>query len=142
MKSRRRDRNRSTDNQQRARSDGNSSNRNRRQRGSGGSPNNQQKRGSSNRGRRRGRGRSRAQQGAGFWGDAERLPTEQHELRITDAPAAVPRSLGRPPLPGHEAIAEHYFGVVYERAVSTATALAAAGGLLDTEALLDHDDEG
>lgn len=67
------------------------------------------------------------------------LPTEHPEIRITDAPAAVPRSLGRPPLPGHETIAEHYFGAVYERAVATASALAAAGGLVDPAALLDED---
>jgi hypothetical protein len=44
----------------------------------------------------------------------------------------VVRSLGPPPLPGHETAAEHYFGAVYERAVALAGALAAAGGLLDT----------
>jgi len=61
------------------------------------------------------------------------------DVRITDAPAAVPRSLGLPPLPGHEAVAEHYFTVVYERAVATAGALAAAGGLIDLDAVVDED---
>lgn len=56
-------------------------------------------------------------------------------MRITDDPAAVARSLGAPPLPGHEKIAEHYFTVVYERAVQTAGALAAAGGLIDPATL-------
>lgn len=150
MRSRRRDRTRAAGSgdggqrsSQRNRADGaGTPQRNRRQQGgggggggSGGSAN--RRRGSSGRGRRRGRGRSRAQQGAGFWGDASSLPTQQPEMRITDAPAAVPRSLGRPPLPGHEQIAEHYFGAVYERAVSTATALAAAGGLVDPETLLE-----
>lgn len=107
--------------------------------GGGGNP--PHRRGSSGRGRRRGRGRSRTQQGAGFWGEASALPTDQPEMRITDDPAAVPRSLGRPPLPGHEQIAEHYFGAVYERAVSTATALAAAGGMVDPEALFGQDDD-
>lgn len=73
--------------------------------------------------------------GAGFWGDKERLPEPRQDVRITDDPAAVARSLGAPPLPGHEKIAEHYFTVVYERAVQTAGALAAAGGLIDPEAL-------
>jgi hypothetical protein len=77
-----------------------------------------------------------------FWGDPSALPASQPDVRITDDPSAVPRSLGAPPLPGHEAIAEHYFRVVFERAVTTAGALAAAGGLIDPEALLDeHDDD-
>ncbi len=74
---------------------------------------------------------------AGFWGDPELLPAMRRDVRITDAPAAVPRSLGSPPLPGHEAVAEHYFRVVYERAVGTAGALAAAGGLIDLHAVVD-----
>ena len=74
---------------------------------------------------------------AGFWGDAEQLPTLHRDVRITDDAAAVPRSLGVPPLPGHEAVAEHYFRVVYERAVATAGALAAAGGLIDLSAVID-----
>lgn len=76
---------------------------------------------------------------AGFWGEAAALPAMQRDVRITDAPAAVPRSLGPPPLPGHEAVAEHYFRVVYERAVATAGALAAAGGLIDLDAMVDDD---
>lgn len=76
---------------------------------------------------------------AGFWGAPEFLPAMQRDVRITDAPAAVPRSLGLPPLPGHEAVAEHYFRVVYERAVGTAGALAAAGGLIDLDAVVDGD---
>ena len=50
----------------------------------------------------------------------------------------MPQSLGPPPLPGHESIAEHYFGVVYDRAVATAGALAAAGGLIDPDALVEE----
>jgi len=76
---------------------------------------------------------------AGFWGEADQLPTLHRDVRITDDPAAVPRSLGVPPLPGHEAVAEHYFTVVYERAVATAGALAAAGGLIDLNAVVDDD---
>ena len=97
-----------------------------------------------NRNRKRNRNRNRgskgggggqAQQGAGFWGEKDRLPAPTADVRITDDPAAVARSLGSPPLPGHEKIAEHYFTVVYERAVQTAGALAAAGGLIDPETL-------
>ena len=109
------------------------------------------------RSRRRGSGSSRPSQrnrrqrtpaggnqrddGAGFWGDVAKLPEARPDIRITDDPAAVPRSLGPPPLPGHEAIAEHYFAAVYERAVMLAGALAAAGGLIEPEALLDDEDE-
>lgn len=90
------------------------------------------------RGRRKGRGRK----GAGFWGDADRLPPAERDVRITEDPSAVPRSLGPPPLPGHEKIAEHYFTAVYDRAVATAGALAAAGGLIGTEELTHElDDE-
>ena len=89
-----------------------------------------------NRNRNRGpKGGSQTQQGAGFWGEKDRLPAPTADVRITDDPAAVARSLGSPPLPGHEKIAEHYFTVVYERAVQTAGALAAAGGLIDPETL-------
>jgi hypothetical protein len=79
-----------------------------------------------------------AQQGVGFWGDTEKLPAVTQDVRITDDPAAVARSLGAPPLPGHERIAAHYFTVVYERAVQTAGALAAAGGLIDPETLANE----
>ena len=100
-----------------------------------------------NRNRRRNRNRNRGggggggnkgsqtPSGAGFWGEADKLPAPVQDVRITDDPAAVARSLGSPPLPGHEKIAEHYFTVVYERAVQTAGALAAAGGLIDPMAL-------
>jgi hypothetical protein len=97
--------------------------------------------------RRRQRGRNpgatkgnggRQQQGADFWGDAAKLPAPEHDIRMTSDPSAVPRSLGAPPLPGHEAVAEHYFAAVYDRAVTTAAALAAAGGLIDPEALADE----
>jgi hypothetical protein len=75
-----------------------------------------------------------------FWGDASLLPEASQDVRITDDPSAVSRSLGPPPLPGHEVIAEQYFGVVYDRAVTTAGLLAAAGGLIDAEDLVDEDD--
>ena len=87
---------------------------------------------------RRGGGRQQRQNVAAFWGDASALPAEQREVRMTSDPAAVPRSLGPPPLPGHENVAEHYFAAVYDRAVTTAGALAAAGGMIDPEALVDE----
>jgi hypothetical protein len=102
----------------------------------------QNRRGSNNQRRRNRGGKPSPQQDpVAFWGDPAGLPAPEHDVRITDDPSAVPRSLGAPPLPGHEAIAEHYFRVVFERAVTTAGALAAAGGLIDPDALMDEDDE-
>jgi hypothetical protein len=73
-----------------------------------------------------------------FWGDAAVLPSSESDVRITDDPGAVSRSLGTPPLPGQEIVAPHYFAAVYDRAVMTAGALAAAGGLIDTETLSEE----
>jgi hypothetical protein len=101
----------------------------------------QTRRGGSQRRRNRGGKPGPQQDPVAFWGDPAALPTPQTDVRITDDPSAVPRSLGAPPLPGHEAIAEHYFRVVFERAVTTAGALAAAGGLIDPDALMDELEE-
>lgn len=90
---------------------------------------------SSAKGRNRKRTRPQGPEGPSFWGRAQDLPPVETDVRITDEPAAVPRSLGPAPLPGHEGIAEHYFTAVYNRAVITAGALAAAGGLIDPGAL-------
>lgn len=79
-----------------------------------------------------------APSGPDFWGDPEALPTARQDVRITDEPAAVVRSLGPPPLPGHETIATHYFTAVYDRAVMLAGALAAAGELITPQDLLDE----
>lgn len=89
-------------------------------------------------GGRRNGGRQQRQSAAAFWGDASALPGMQRDVRMTSDPPAVPRSLGPPPLPGHENVAEHYFAAVYDRAVTTAGALAAAGGMIDPEALVDE----
>ena len=88
--------------------------------------------------RNRNRRNDQVQHPAGFWGDQAKLPPARTDVRMTDHPAAVPQSLGPPPLPSHESIAEHYFGVVYDRAVATAGALAAAGGLIDPDALVEE----
>lgn len=121
---------------------------------SGGKPNNQaakgganQKGGGSPKGGGKGNRRNRKRKGkpsyggTGFWGDPAKLPDIPTDVRMTDDPAAVPRSLGTPPLPGHEQIAVHYFTAVYDRSVNTAGALAAAGGLIDPNALVDGEDE-
>lgn len=72
-----------------------------------------------------------------FWG---RENTEDHTaviIRPSDDPTAMIRSLGPPPLPGGETVAEHYFTATYQKAAMLAIALAAASGLLDTG---EHDD--
>jgi hypothetical protein len=74
----------------------------------------------------------------GFWGDASALPPAVSDVRITPEPAVVPHSLGPPPLPGHETIAEHYFTAIYDRAVTLSGALAAAAGLIEPEELVDE----
>jgi hypothetical protein len=73
-----------------------------------------------------------------LWGDSDRLPKDETSVRITSDPAAVVRSLGRPPLSGHHNVAEHYFTAVYDRAVTLASALAAAGDLIEPDDLVNE----
>lgn len=86
---------------------------------------------------RKRRNRSNAKAVAEFWGDRELLPEPRDDIRITTDPSAVVRSLGRPPLPGQEQAAEAYFAAVYGRAVGLASALAAAGELIEPDELLE-----
>lgn len=89
-------------------------------------------------GRRRNRKRrNKGKAVAEYWGDRSKLPEPTSDIRITDDPAAVVRSLGRPPLPGQDHVSEAYFTAVYGRAVGLASALAAAGELIEPEELLD-----
>lgn len=90
--------------------------------------------------RRRGRrrGKRKRQQTVGFWGDASMLPEPDTTVRITDDPAAAPRSLGHPPLPGNERMAQNYFELVYTRATATAGAVAAAAGLIEPDDLVEE----
>ncbi len=71
-----------------------------------------------------------------FWGDRSALPDAPSEFRITADATAMVRSLGRPPLAGHETAAEHYLEPIYNRAVMLASALGAAGDLVEPEDLL------
>jgi hypothetical protein len=66
-----------------------------------------------------------------FWdgGDAGDEPASL--VRPPDDPSAMIRSLGPPPLPGRETIAEHYFALAFDKASRRAVALAAASGLMD-----------
>ena len=86
--------------------------------------------------RRKNSGQPTAKAVRAFWGSASDLPTHDRDLKLTNDPSALVRSLGRPPLNGHETIAEHYFEAIYARTVTLAGALAAAGDLIDPEELL------
>jgi len=77
--------------------------------------------------------KSKRKQQQNFWGDVALAEREEPPVYITGDPAAVVRSLGSPPLSGHETVAEHYFDAVYERSVGLASALAAAADLLEEE---------
>jgi hypothetical protein len=82
---------------------------------------------------RSGSGRGRRPASArGFWGSENRADEPASLIGPSDDPTAMIRSLGPPPLPGRETVAEHYFVAVYEKAAALAIALAAASGLLDT----------
>ncbi len=82
------------------------------------------------RSRRGARGRkpaNRPELSAQFWG---REPeNEPGPIRVSDDPAAMVRSLGPPPLKGHEVPAEYTFRLVYDKAVGLAATLAAAAEL-------------
>ena len=88
---------------------------------------------------KKGRGKGQAPESArtsgDFWGDPARLPPVS-EVAVSADGSAVIRSLGRPPVTGHEAASEYYFRVACDRAVNLAAVLATAGDLLD-----DEDDE-
>jgi hypothetical protein len=74
----------------------------------------------------------------GFWGKADVEVAPPTPIVPTSDPRALLRSLGDPPLAPDPATAAGHLGVVYEEAVKTATALAAANGLLDPELFGDH----
>lgn len=79
--------------------------------------------------RRRQSGKDQNPTTSAFWRNSEPRTTTPDPIRPTRDPAAVPRSLGDPPL-SPDTAAQHHLAVVYEEAVRTATALAAANGLL------------
>lgn len=104
----------------------------------GQNPQNGKGQGGSGGGRKRNRKRrNRAKATAEYWGDKDKLPDPTSDIRITTDPSAVVRSLGRPPLPGQEHASEAFFAAVYGRAVGLASALAAAGDLIEPEELIE-----
>jgi hypothetical protein len=68
-----------------------------------------------------------------FWGRDSTDDDQPVVIRPSDDPTAMIRSLGPPPFPGGETLAEHYFAATYEKAAAVAIALAAASDLLDTD---------
>jgi hypothetical protein len=105
------------------------------------SANNVGKQGSGDHGRRSGNRRRKAAKRTvtspdGFWGDPAKLPRGKPHVRIITDPSAIVRSLGRPPLSGHQNHAEGFFAAVYQRSVTLATVLAAAGDLIAPDELV------
>lgn len=74
-----------------------------------------------------------------LWRAVPELPEPEPVEPVKDA-SAVLRSLDTPPLPGQAVVAMHRFAAVAVEAAKTATALAAAGGLLADDGD-DTDDE-
>lgn len=68
-----------------------------------------------------------------FWGRQDREPASADPIRPTPEPGALVRSLGALPLAVDRDLAERHVVAVYEEAVRTATALAAASGILSTD---------
>jgi hypothetical protein len=85
--------------------------------------------------RRKSQNRKRRKQGkpVDLWRPVPELD-EPKPIRPASDPTALLRSLGDPPLQGQGAVAEHYVAAVVERAAGVATALAAAAGLLGSDA--------
>jgi hypothetical protein len=66
-----------------------------------------------------------------FWNGTDAGQDSVVLIRMLEDPSAMIRSLGPPPLPGRENIAEQYFALAYDKAARRAVALAAASGLID-----------
>ncbi len=65
-----------------------------------------------------------------FWGDPTDVGEPAPPVRQVPDSTALLRSLGSPRLAGNRH-AEHYLAAVYEKAAGLASAIAAAGGLLE-----------
>ena len=80
--------------------------------------------------RRRGRPQGNTEAASDFWGSDAGGDVAPNLIQPTSDPGALPRSLGAPPLSARSGVALASLTTVYEEAVRTATALAAANGLL------------
>jgi len=65
-----------------------------------------------------------------FWGDPIDVGEPAPPIHLVEDPTALLRSLGSPRLAGNRH-AEHYLAAVYDKAAGLASAIAAAGGLLE-----------
>lgn len=72
----------------------------------------------------------RSRGGGDLWRDVPGAPAPG-VVRPASDPTALLRSLGDPPLTGQSVMATRYMAAVVQRAAGLATALAAAGGLLE-----------
>jgi hypothetical protein len=86
-------------------------------------------------GNRSSSGNRRRTGGTDFWGRPSEGPPSDRKVRPTIDPGAVVRSLGDPPLGPNPGTAAIQLTAIYEEAVRAATALAAANGLLEDDAL-------
>lgn len=77
---------------------------------------------------RRGRGSARSKRD--FWGEEAPTDFTPSPIRPSEFPTALVQSLGPLPFPRGE-VSQHYFSLVYERAVTLATALAASADLFE-----------
>ena len=84
--------------------------------------------------RRKRSGKAQAPADDAFWG-AEDHPEVAPKVVPGKDPTAMLRSLGPLPLPVHEDLANAQLAAVYRNAARVATAVAAAAGLVDLEAL-------
>jgi hypothetical protein len=78
--------------------------------------------------------RSPERSGVKFWGRDGSLEPARPVTPSAD-PTAMVRSLGPPPLGVLAGPGEHYLSAAYDKAAGVAVALAAAGDLLDLDAL-------
>ena len=75
------------------------------------------------------RRRNKRKKPVDLWRPVPTLP-DPEPISVEGDPTALVRSLGNPPLPGQNKVAEHYLAAVAKRASGMAEALAAASGLL------------
>ena len=91
--------------------------------------------------RRRASGRSSSRRKAAprrdFWDGVDGGEEPVTLIRASEDASAMIRSLGPPPLPGRETIAERYLALAFDKASRRAVALAAASGLMDISDLDD-----
>jgi hypothetical protein len=91
--------------------------------------------------RRRASGRSNPRRKApprrDFWDGVDAGEEPVTLIHASEDASAMIRSLGPPPLPGRETIAERYLALAFDKASRRAVALAAASGLMEIDEVED-----